>query len=74
MRTTTWLLAAVVVTSVGEAAQDGSLEMLVPNGRIAYVLVNGVVVVEGGEHTGARPGKVIRGPGFGKASRVARAR
>ncbi len=30
---------------------------------IDYVLVNGVVVVEGGKHTGARPGKVLYGPG-----------
>jgi N-acyl-D-amino-acid deacylase len=32
---------------------------------IDHVLVNGVVVVENGEHTGARPGKVLRGPGYG---------
>lgn len=30
---------------------------------IDYVLVNGVVVVQGGKHTGARPGKVLYGPG-----------
>jgi N-acyl-D-amino-acid deacylase len=30
---------------------------------IDYVLVNGVVVVENGRHTGAKPGKVIYGPG-----------
>ncbi len=30
---------------------------------IDYVLVNGVVVVERGKHTGARPGKVLYGPG-----------
>jgi N-acyl-D-aspartate/D-glutamate deacylase len=30
---------------------------------IDYVLVNGVVVVEQGRHTGAKPGKVIYGPG-----------
>ena len=28
-----------------------------------YVLVNGVLVVEGGGHTGARPGRVLYGPG-----------
>ena len=27
---------------------------------IAYVLVNGKVVIEGSEHTGALPGKVLR--------------
>ena len=30
---------------------------------VRYVLVNGVLVVDGGEHTGARPGRVIHGPG-----------
>jgi N-acyl-D-amino-acid deacylase len=29
----------------------------------AFVLVNGVAVVEGGKHTGARPGQVLLGPG-----------
>jgi N-acyl-D-aspartate/D-glutamate deacylase len=33
-----------------------------PSG-IRYVLVNGVISVEGGEHTGARAGGVIRGSG-----------
>ena len=30
---------------------------------VEYVLVNGTLVVEGGEHTGARPGRVLYGPG-----------
>ena len=30
---------------------------------IDYVAVNGVIVIEKGKHTGARPGKVIYGPG-----------
>ena len=30
---------------------------------INYVLVNGAIVIENGDHTGARPGKVICGPG-----------
>ena len=29
-----------------------------------YVLVNGVLVIDKGEHTGARPGKPILGPGY----------
>ncbi len=33
---------------------------------IEYVLVNGEVVVERGRHTGAKPGRVLRGPGFGR--------
>lgn len=31
---------------------------------IPYVLVNGTLVIDGGEHTGARPGRVLRGPGY----------
>ena len=32
---------------------------------IEYVIVNGRVVLDEGEHTGAKPGRVIRGPGAG---------
>ncbi len=35
---------------------------------IPYVLVNGAVVIDNGEHTGARPGKVVHGPGYRGAS------
>ena len=31
---------------------------------IDYVLVNGSVVIDNGQHTGARPGKVVYGPGY----------
>ena len=31
---------------------------------IPYVLVNGVLVIDGGEHTGARPGRPLRGRGY----------
>jgi N-acyl-D-amino-acid deacylase len=30
---------------------------------IPYVIVNGVVVIDKGEHTGAKPGRVLRGRG-----------
>jgi dihydroorotase/N-acyl-D-amino-acid deacylase len=30
---------------------------------VEYVLVNGTLVVDGGQHTGARPGRVLYGPG-----------
>ena len=37
---------------------------------VQFVLVNGVVVVNEGAHTGARPGQVLHGPGFeGRISR-----
>ena len=29
-----------------------------------FVLVNGAVVVENGQHTGARPGRILHGPGY----------
>jgi N-acyl-D-amino-acid deacylase len=32
---------------------------------IVHVLVNGVPVLRDGEHTGAKPGRVVRGPGAG---------
>ena len=31
-----------------------------------YVFVNGTQVLRNGEHTGARPGRAVRGPGYGK--------
>lgn len=31
---------------------------------VEYVLVNGVPVVSGGQHTGAKPGRAVRGPGW----------
>ena len=36
---------------------------------IPFVVVNGTLVIDGGEHTGARPGKVLKGPGY-RADRV----
>jgi N-acyl-D-amino-acid deacylase len=31
---------------------------------VAHVFVNGVQVIKNGEHTGAKPGQVVRGPGW----------
>jgi dihydroorotase/N-acyl-D-amino-acid deacylase len=31
---------------------------------IEHVFVNGIAVVRGGTHTGAKPGRVVRGPGY----------
>ena len=39
--------------------------MVFPTG-IEWVLVNGVVVIDRGKHTGAKPGHVLRGPGWGQ--------
>jgi dihydroorotase/N-acyl-D-amino-acid deacylase len=33
---------------------------------IEHVFVNGVAVLSDGKHTGAKPGRVIRGPGYGR--------
>jgi len=35
---------------------------------IPYVIVNGEVTIDNGEHTGARGGKVLRGPGYKEAA------
>jgi N-acyl-D-aspartate/D-glutamate deacylase len=29
-----------------------------------YVIVNGVIVLDDGKQTAARPGKILRGPGY----------
>lgn len=39
---------------------------------VPYVLVNGVVVIDKGQHTGARPGRALRGPGFKRSPSTAR--
>jgi N-acyl-D-amino-acid deacylase len=31
---------------------------------VIHVLVNGTPVIRDGEHTGAKPGRVVRGPGW----------
>ena len=31
---------------------------------VVHVFVNGVQVLRDGEHTGAKPGQVVRGPGW----------
>ena len=33
---------------------------------VQYVFVNGVAVVSNGQHTGAKPGRLVRGPGYGR--------
>jgi N-acyl-D-amino-acid deacylase len=36
---------------------------------VKHVFVNGVQVIESGEHTGATPGRVVRGPGWNRNPR-----
>ena len=33
---------------------------------MVHVFVNGAQVLRDGNHTGAKPGRVVHGPGFGK--------
>ena len=33
---------------------------------MVHVFVNGTPVMQDGEHTGARPGRFVRGPGYGR--------
>ena len=40
----------------------GEMHVKQPAVGIDYVIVNGEVLLEGGEHTGALPGQVLRGP------------
>ncbi len=60
------LWADVVVFDYGKIQDRATFEqpLLSPVG-ISYVLVNGAIVAENGKHTGARPGKVLYGPGIG---------
>lgn len=48
--------------AISDEATWGS-PMVTPKG-IDQVIVNGVIVVDGGEHTGATPGMVLHGPGY----------
>jgi len=54
----------VVVFDFDKIQDNATFEkpLLSPTG-IDYVLVNGEVVIDNGNHTGARPGKVIYGQG-----------
>ncbi len=58
------LWADVVIFDYGTIQDRATYEqpMLSPEG-IDWVLVNGEVVIDHGRHTGARPGKVLYGPG-----------
>ncbi|HKS56641.1 MAG TPA: D-aminoacylase [Steroidobacteraceae bacterium] len=49
-----------------DAIQDNATyeNPVAPPSGVEYVLVNGQVVVDAGKHTGAKPGRVLRGSGF----------
>jgi N-acyl-D-aspartate/D-glutamate deacylase len=47
-----------------EPALPSEGEPALPSEGISHVLVNGIVVLEGGKYTGAKPGTVLRGPGW----------
>jgi len=36
---------------------------------VSYVLVNGTLVIDHGEHTGAHPGRIVRGPSYKPAAK-----
>ncbi len=59
-------LAADVVVLDFDHIQDRATfaEPSLPSEGIKYVLVNGAVVLENGKYNGAKPGKVLRGPGY----------
>jgi N-acyl-D-aspartate/D-glutamate deacylase len=61
--------ADVVVFDPTTIADNATYEKphQLPSG-IRYVIVNGVVVMKDGVHTGAKPGKALRGPGYQAAN------
>jgi N-acyl-D-aspartate/D-glutamate deacylase len=60
--------ADVAIFDAARVAETNSFEK--PKSYAAgvpFVIVNGVVVIDRGQHTGAKPGRALRGPGFKKA-------
>lgn len=56
--------ADVTIFDLDELADVATYERPTEFARgIEFVLVNGIVVIAGGEHTGANPGRVLYGPG-----------
>lgn len=59
------LVADVVVFDAATIRDRSTFaEPTLPSEGMRYVLVNGTVVLEDGRYNGARPGRVIRGPGY----------
>jgi len=60
------LVAARVFAPLGMTSATTTVDGLLKGANVAlpHVLVDGVQVLKGGEHTGATPGRAVRGPGW----------
>jgi len=59
------LAADIVVFDPGAVRDRATFaEPSLPSEGIDLVVVNGAIVLESGKYTGAKPGKVLRGPGY----------
>jgi N-acyl-D-amino-acid deacylase len=59
------LAADIVVFDAGTIRDRSTFaQPTLPSEGMRFVLVNGGVVLENGKYTGAKPGRVIRGPGY----------
>jgi N-acyl-D-amino-acid deacylase len=59
------LFADIVIFDAATIADNATYEK--PHQQplgIRYVIVNGTIVMKDGEHTGAKPGRAVRGPGY----------
>jgi N-acyl-D-aspartate/D-glutamate deacylase len=64
-RIATGLAADIVVFDLARIRDRATLsEPNLPAEGIEYVIVNGQIVLESGTYTGAKPGRVLRGPGY----------
>jgi dihydroorotase/N-acyl-D-amino-acid deacylase len=61
------MYADIVVFDPATIADNSTYEKphQMPSG-IRYVIVNGVPVMEDGQHTGAKPSLIVRGPGYAR--------
>ena len=58
-------VADIVLFDAGRVRETNSFERPKSYAEgVMYVLVNGVLVIDKGQHTGAKPGKALRGPGY----------
>lgn len=61
------LAADIVIFDYSKITDNATFESpAAPSTGVESVLVNGVVVFDGGKYTGMKPGRVIRGPGYKK--------